>query len=75
MDRNLFRYIWRHSLREQGEVLALVALSLPFYFFSLNLPKLIVSGPIEGRGFEDGAETILPVQLPGWLGGFTLFEG
>jgi putative ABC transport system ATP-binding protein len=76
VEPNLFRYIWRHSLREQSEVLALVALSLPFYFLSLNLPKLIVSGPIEGKGFEGGASvTYYALHLPGFLGGGLLFDG
>lgn len=49
MERNLFKYIWRHSRREQIGILLLVALSLPFYFLSLNLPKQIVNqGIIEG---------------------------
>ena len=50
----LFTYIWRHSLGEQLAVLGVIVLSLPFYFLALNLPKLIVNGPIQGGGFEDG---------------------
>ena len=37
MERRLFSYIWRHSLGEQIRVLAVIAASLPFYFFALNL--------------------------------------
>ncbi len=76
MERRLFTYIWRHSLHEQLRVLALIALSLPFYFFALNLPKLIVNGPIQGDGFADGAtRSYLTVPLPDWLGGGHMFEG
>lgn len=76
MERRLFSYIWRHSLGEQLRVLALIALSLPFYFFALNLPKLIVNGPIQGDGFADGAtRTYFTVPLPDWLGGGHLFPG
>ena len=76
MERRLFTYIWRHSLREQLQVLALIVLSLPFYFFSLNLPKLIVNGPIQGGGFENGAlRTYFTVPLPDWLGGGQLLPG
>ncbi len=76
MERRLFTYIWRHSLSEQLRVLSLIALSLPFYFFALNLPKLIVNGPIQGEGFTDGAtRTYLTLTLPDWLGGARLFDG
>lgn len=76
MERRLFAYIWTHSLSEQLRVLALIVVSLPFYFFSLNLPKLIVNGPIQGDGFANGAErTYFTVPLPDWLGGGQLFPG
>ncbi|BCW87113.1 hypothetical protein sos41_02390 [Alphaproteobacteria bacterium SO-S41] len=76
MERRLFTYIWRHSFGEQLRVLALILLSLPFYFVSLNLPKLIVNGPIQGDGFADGASrTYFSVPLPDWLGGGHLFPG
>ncbi len=57
MDGNLFRYIWRHSKREQMAILLLVALSLPFYFASLDLPKQIVNQGIQGQGFESVTDT------------------
>ena len=50
---------------------------LPFYFFSLDLPKSIVNGPIQAAGFdspnatEDGDEDRLrPAELAvrGWRG-------
>ena len=75
MERRLFTYIWRHSMGDQLRVLAVILVSLPFYFFSLNLPKLIVNGPIQGGGFEDGVETLYRIQLPDWLGGLTVFDG
>lgn len=76
MERRLFVYIWRHSLSEQLRVLALIAVSLPFYFLSLNLPKLIVNGPIQGAGFEDGARDVyFTLGLPDWLGGAVVFDG
>src|SRR5690554_7296419 len=52
MEPNLFKYIWRHSRRDQLGILLLVLLSLPFYFASLNLPKQIVNQGIQGQGFE-----------------------
>lgn len=53
MERNLFKYIWRHSRREQLGILLLVTISLPFYFLSLNLPKQIVN-----QGIIDGFELV-----------------
>ncbi len=76
MERRLFTYIWRHSVREQMRVITVILLSLPFYFFSLNLPKLIVNGPIQGGGFEnEQAHTYFAIALPNWLGGVRLFDG
>lgn len=76
MERRLFSYIWRHSLGEQWRVIALIALSLPFYFLSLNLPKLIVNGPIQTAVSGDGAaKSYFTLPLPDWLGGGQMFEG
>ncbi len=80
MEPTLFRYIWRHSRRDQAMILGLVLLALPVYFASLNLPKAIVNGPIDGTGFEEPGATgsFLRITLP--FGGSdgepaVLFEG
>jgi putative ABC transport system ATP-binding protein len=57
MERNLFKYIWRHSKAEQVWVLCIVLISMPFYFVALDLPKSIVNGPIQGQGFEQPGAT------------------
>ncbi|SMF09400.1 ABC-type multidrug transport system, ATPase and permease component [Tistlia consotensis] len=57
MEPNLFKYIWRHSKRDQAAILLLVLVSLPFYFASLNLPKQIVNVGIQGKGFAGPADT------------------
>src|ERR671912_2888814 len=81
MDPNLFRYVWRHSRRDQLIIFAVVLASLPFYFASLDLPRRIVNEAIQGRAFERGQQTAnflsLSFELPQWLGGwsFTGFEG
>jgi putative ABC transport system ATP-binding protein len=82
MDSNIFRYTWRHSRREQIWLLVVVLVSLPFYFLSLDLPKRIINGPIQGEGFSSftDTETALRVafDFPSWLfGGGTvvLFDG
>src|SRR5215207_5397868 len=80
MDKSLFRYIWRHSKRDQLIIFLVVLLSLPFYFASLDLPKRIVNEAIQGRPFEDGQRTTrfldLALCLPEGLGGrIQLFSG
>jgi len=80
MERNLFGYIWRHSKLDQIRILAFVLGSLPFYFFSLELPKRIVNEAIQGNAFENGTTRApflqVSVPLPELLGGSqALFAG
>ncbi len=82
MDKSLFRYIWRHSKRDQLIIFGVVLASLPFYFFSLDLPRRIVNEAIQGRAFQGGQATApflsLSIGWPEWLGGSSkieLFEG
>ena len=80
LDRSLFRYIWRHSKRDQILICAVVLASLPLYFASLDLPRRIVNEAIQGHAFEKGNETakflILRLQMPDWFGGERmLFSG
>ena len=77
---SLYSYAWKHTKRDQLWMLIVVAVSIPALFFSLNLPKLIVNGPIQGQGFERGmsTQTYLGISLPDWLplgGGISLFDG
>lgn len=64
MERNIFKYVWRHSRREQLVLLGWVVCSLPFYFLSLDLPKQIVNRGIQGDGFET-AESANPIGVIG----------
>ncbi|TQV79793.1 ATP-binding cassette domain-containing protein [Denitrobaculum tricleocarpae] len=82
MERNLFKYIWHHSRREQVGILLLVAISLPFYFLSLNLPKQIVNqGIIDGYDLigqapEEQQRSLFSIDAIFGLGGEEgLFEG
>jgi putative ABC transport system ATP-binding protein len=81
MDKSLFRYIWKHSKRDQLIVCAVVVASQPFYFLSLDLPRQIVNQAIQGEAFRDGNTTApflhLGFTLPEWLGGqsIQIFEG
>src|SRR5688572_14667436 len=82
MDASIFRYTWRYSKREQIWLLFVVLVSLPFYFLSLDLPKRIINGPIQGEGFAAPGDTATALRIafeaPSWLfggGEFVLFEG
>ncbi|ACL59275.1 ABC transporter transmembrane domain-containing protein [Methylobacterium nodulans] len=80
LDRSLFRYIWRHSKRDQILICAVVLASLPLYFASLDLPRRIVNEAIQGHAFEKGNETakflVLRLRMPDWFGGeHPLFDG
>ncbi|MBL8674133.1 MAG: ATP-binding cassette domain-containing protein [Rhodospirillales bacterium] len=81
MEKNLFRYIWRHSRSEQLVILGLVVLAQVFYFASLNIPKSIVNDGIEGKAFRNAAQVpFLRIDLPvpsfiaesGWI---RVFDG
>lgn len=81
MDPNLFRFVWRHSRREQIGILVLILASLPFYFGSLDVPRIIVSDALQGRAFPEGRTTATvfdwALTMPEFLGGgkFVLSEG
>ncbi|MFT7576907.1 MAG: putative ABC transport system ATP-binding protein [Alphaproteobacteria bacterium] len=78
MDPNLFRYIWTHSRSDQIFVLILIALSLPFYWLSLDVPKRIVNEALQGEAFVNGVTEArlfsLSLPLPDWLGGTLVFS-
>lgn len=75
MEKNLFKYVWRHSRFAQVWILAVVLISMPVYFMTLNLPKTIVNKAIQGEGFERPDDTYrfleLSFQTPGFLHAFT----
>ncbi len=79
MEPNLFKYILRHSLRDQILILVVVALSLGFYYVSLDLPKTIVNAIQKLAAHPERMTTFLHLEiaLPGFLGGGTLalFDG
>ncbi len=80
MEQNLFRYVWRHSKRDQLVVLAIILLSLPFYFASFDLPKRILNDALQGRAFTANMPLTtfldMSLPLPEALGGkITLFRG
>jgi putative ABC transport system ATP-binding protein len=60
MDRNIFRYILRHSLRSQILILAMTVGSFPFLYVTLELPKIIINDALAGGG---GSRTLLGITL------------
>ena len=66
MERNLLKYIWRHSRSKQIWIFIVVLAAMPVYFLMLQLPKLIVNGPIQAVGFEtpEATQPFLSISLP-----------
>ena len=79
MERNLFKYILKHSMRDQVLILIVVAVSLGFYYVSLDLPKTIVNAIQHLTGHPERMTTFMHLEfgLPGFLGGgrWLLFDG
>jgi putative ABC transport system ATP-binding protein len=57
MEPNIFRYIWTNSRREQIGVVIIVLISMIPYYLAFDLPKQIVNGPLQGKGFDAPGST------------------
>jgi putative ABC transport system ATP-binding protein len=81
LERNLFAFILRHSKRDQLLIVPLVFASMAVYYLSLDLPKMIINEPIQGKRFPDPDSTAqylrIAFKLPEFLGGQTVrvFDG
>ena len=66
MESRLLRYIWSHTRRAQLWLSLVILASMPVYFLLLDIPKRIINGPIQGKGFVDPAGTrpFLQITLP-----------
>ncbi|WP_207062757.1 ABC transporter ATP-binding protein [Motiliproteus sp. SC1-56] len=53
MDSSIFKYILRHTLKDQVLLLLLTVLSLPFLYATLEVPKLIINDAIGGANVPD----------------------
>ncbi len=51
MERNIFRYILRHSLRDQALLVLMSLVAMPFLYLTLELPKIVVNEAIGGTDF------------------------
>ncbi len=64
MDKGIFSYVLRYSKKEQLFLMLMAALSFPFYFVSLDIPKQIVDKALGGKGGEKSAS--FPVEVLGF---------
>ena len=51
MEPSIFRFVLKHSRREQILLLIFTLLAFPFLYMSLDLPKIIINEAIGGRDF------------------------
>ncbi|MBO0904328.1 ABC transporter transmembrane domain-containing protein [Jiella sonneratiae] len=74
LDESVFRYVWRYTRRQQLWLFGVLAVSLPLYYLTLDLPKRIVNGPIQGDWQAGQTQTLFAfsIPLPGFLGGGSL---
>lgn len=66
MEKSLLKYIWMHTRALQAWIFVVILISMPLYFYSLNLPKQIINVPIQGKGFHSATDTqlFLHIALP-----------
>ena len=60
LEPTVFRFIVKHSMRQQVLLLLLTLVSFPFLYYSLDLPKTIINRAINGKHFP---ETLLGIQF------------
>jgi ABC-type multidrug transport system fused ATPase/permease subunit len=60
MEPTIYRYIWRHSWKQQLILLGLTVVSFPFLYYSLDLPKMIVN---DALGRADQQHSIFSMPL------------
>lgn len=81
LPQTVFGLAWLHTKPQQLYVLFIVLLSMPTYYMSLDLPKQIVNGPIQGKGFDNSAtQKFLSISfdVPTWIsssGTLNVFDG
>ena len=51
MEPTIFKFAWKFSSRQQILILVITLCSLPFYYFSLDLPKQIINEAIDSSDF------------------------
>jgi len=64
LEPTIYRFILRHSLKQQLILLLLTLLSFPFLYYSLDLPKTIVNRAIGGKQFPAQLFGVAFEQVP-----------
>lgn len=64
MESSIFKFVFRHSKRQQLVLVAMTGISFPFLYYSLELPKLIINKAIGGDDFPRRMLGIELDQLP-----------
>ena len=66
MESTVYKFIFRYSRREQVFILLFTLFSLPFYYASLDIPKLIVNHVLEDpESLSPGTADLRPVVVLG----------
>ncbi|MDA0230350.1 MAG: ATP-binding cassette domain-containing protein [Proteobacteria bacterium] len=47
MDKNIYKFIFKHTKGQQLYILLVTVFSMPFYYASLDIPKLIINSALE----------------------------
>ncbi len=47
MDKNIYKFIFKHTKGQQVNILLVTICSMPFYYASLDIPKLIVNSALQ----------------------------
>src|SRR5258708_2785004 len=51
LESSVYRFVWKHSKRQQILLVLLTLASFPFLYYSLKLPKTIINRGISGKHF------------------------
>ncbi|HEY1794475.1 MAG TPA: ABC transporter ATP-binding protein/permease [Stellaceae bacterium] len=64
IEPSIYRFILKHSYRQQVMLLMLTLVSFPFLYYSLDLPKTITNQAINGKGFPRELFGLHLAQVP-----------
>jgi putative ABC transport system ATP-binding protein len=66
MDKNIYKFIFKHTKGQQLYILLVTVCSMPFYYASLDIPKLIVNTALKADDpTVDGDEFPRPLTILG----------
>ena len=63
MERSLFRYIWKHTWRDQLWLLVVTLASFPLVYINLEVPKRIVNDAIGGKNLPQSLAGVEITQV------------